>query len=102
MPATTSAVYSEGELPRANPSIFLVFRSPPSKVCPPNIPPDTFTANSIVPTGTISFAPFDIASTMVEEARKISITTVVFPVKKSSSVSTGEKSISSFISVIIF
>jgi hypothetical protein len=37
----------------------------------------------MVPTGTISFAPFDSASTMVEVARKISITTVVFPVKKS-------------------
>src|SRR2546428_267052 len=79
LPATAAAVISRGELPRANPSIFTLRRSPARTTPSFSRLEARRTASSEVAAGITAFAPLASAVTIVVVARRTPMTTTPRP-----------------------
>src|SRR5712692_2745222 len=91
LPATAAAVISRGELPRANPSIFRLRRSPARTTPSFSRLEARRTASSEVAAGITALAPLASAVTIVVVARSTSMTTTPRPARSPAPTPAGVK-----------
>jgi len=79
LPSTVAREYSSGELPRSNPAIGRILRSPASSTSPRSNCFARSITSSELSNGITALAPFESATATVDEARSTSITSTTRP-----------------------